>query len=635
MKKQMVFILVLTLTLLATPGRSGSITNASFPLLSGIRSPDTTYWASPDGQAVWTSCRGDLPLNGPSACALSTANTNASAGDTVYLRGGTYSGQEIRPSNSGTFESNRIVFANYNQENVLIRDSAYGIYIYKKSYITVNGINFYSLRRFMRIYAGHHNTISYCNFDQRSPESGDWVGALIADDPYDDTSASENSTHNWVHHCSFYRWVYGAYDEHRGGLLDIGSWSAGDDSSYNLIEYNTFAYGGHHTIGVYSKYNVIRNNYIHNETNPDNWDFEGYRGAITEGPSAGFCLYEGNRFGFSKYSGMALRSPNSIFRFNTFYQNGSGAIQVVSSQAGVDHADYNHIYHNSFYHNGHQATDPGFQGGMYFANWSGVSPVGNVVKNNTFYDNKNGSISYEGQVDPQEIENNWDQNDLDPGFVDLSGSDPDDPDLPDLHLNSNSAAIDAGEFLTTITSVSGSGTQFQVKDAGYFMDGWGIIEGDLVQLEGQTQRVRTSSVDYETNTITVDTAISWTQGTGISLAYEGTAPDIGAYEFVPILQLHGSPANEAIHLNWTVNVTLPATTTWQLGYASDTGTLIFPAVEIPTSTTRAHTLTGLANYTWYTITLNGMLESTPFLTDTARVMPTDIFIYLPIVLKGS
>ena len=634
MKKQMVFILVLTLALLATPGRSRCITNAAFPLLPDISSPDTTYWASPDGQAAWTNCRGELPLDGPSACALSTANTNASAGDTVYLRGGTYSGQEIRPSNSGTCESNRIVFTNYNQENVLIRDSAYGIYIYKKSYISVNGINFYSLRRFMRIYAGHHNTISYCNFDQRSPESGDWVGALIADDPYDNTSASENSTHNWVHHCSFYRWVYGAYDEHRGGLLDIGSWSAGDDSSYNLIEDNTFAYGGHHTIGVYSKYNVIRNNYIHNETNPDNWDFEGYRGAITEGPSAGFCLYEGNRFGFSKYSGMALRSPNSIFRFNTFYHNGSGAIQVVSSQAGVDHADYNHIYHNSFYHNGHQATDPGFQGGMYFANWSGHSPVGNVVKNNIFYDNKNGSISYEGQIDPQEIENNWDQNDLDPGFADLSGSDPDDPDLPDLHLKPNSAAIDTGTWLTTITSASGSGTLFEVADADYFMDGWDIIEGDLIHL-ANGQRARITDVNYETNAITVDTDLSWTQNMGLSLAYEGSAPDIGAYEFVPELTLHGAPANEAIHLTWTVNITLPMTTTWHIDYFTQTLTTPFTATD-PFSITRSYVLTeNVQNYQWYTVTLHAMVDSTPWLSDTVRVMPTDRFVYLPLVLREN
>ena len=633
MKKQIVFTLVLTLALLATPGQSKPVTNAAFPLLPEISSPDTTYWVSPDGQAAWASCRGELPLTGPSACALSTANANASAGDTVYLRGGTYSNQEIRPSNSGTPESNRIVFTSYNRENVLIRDSAYGIYIYKKSYITVNGINFYSLRRFMRIYAGHHNTISYCNFDTRSLESGDWVGALIADDPDDNTPASENSTYNWVHHCTFYRWVYGAYDEHRGALLDIGSSDSPgpeDESYYNLIEDNIFAYGGHHTLAVYSKYNVIRNNYFHNETNPANWNYEGYRATLTEGPYAGHCLYAGNRFGFAGASGIALRSPNNILRFNTFYQNGYGAIQVVSSQAGVDHADYNHVYHNSFYHNGHLATDPGFQGGMYFANWSGVSPVGNVVKNNIFYDNKNGSISYEGQVDPQVVENDWDQNDLDPGFVDLSDSDPDDPDLPDLHLEPNSTAIDAGTRLTTITSADGFGTAFGVADAGYFTDGWGIIEGDLIQL-ANGQRARITDVNYETNVITVDVGLSWTQNMSVSLAYEGPAPDLGAYELVPGLDLRGAPADRAIYLNWTVNITLPVTTTWRIGYYTTTVNAPFTAT-LPLSTTRAYTLTDLTNYQWYTVTLS-TVGSTPILSDTVRVMPTDQFVYLPLVLR--
>ena len=113
-----------------------------------------------------------------------------------------------------------------------------------------------------------------------------------------------------------------------------------------------------------------------------------------------------------------------------------------------DHADYNRIYRNSFYHNGHQETDPGFQGGIYFANWSGQSPVGNIVKGNIFYDNKNGAVTYEGQVDPQVVENNWDQNSVDPKFVNLSASDPDNPDLPDLHLQAGSPCIDAGAYPT-------------------------------------------------------------------------------------------------------------------------------------------------------------------------------------------
>jgi len=47
-----------------------------------------------------------------------------------------------------------------------------------------------------------------------------------------------------------------------------------------------------------------------------------------------------------------------------------------------------------------------------------------------------------------------------------------------------------------------------------------------------------------------------------------------------------------------------------------------------------HTLIGLTNYTSYTVTLNDMLDSIPFLTDTMRVMPTDGAVYLPLVLKA-
>jgi hypothetical protein len=623
----LIFILVLQAT--AVPYR---VTAHPPTSLADLSSPDTTYWVSPDGQAVWTNCRGALPLNGPDACALSIANAYAVAGDTIYLRGGTYSNQEIWPSNSGTSDSNRIVYTSYNQENVTIRDSAYGIYIYKKSYITVNSINFYNLRRFMRIYAGHYNTISYCNFDTRSAESGDWVGALIADDFNDNTPASENSTYNWVHHCTFYRWAYGEYGEHRGGLLDIGSWEEYpvDESYYNLIEDNIFAYGGHHTLGVYSKYNVIRKNYFHNETNPDNWAFEGYRDAITEGPSGGYNLYEGNRFGFSGASGLALRTPYNLLRFNLFYLTDSGGLQIVSSATGQDHADYNRIYRNSFYRNGHQEVDPGFQGGIYFANWSGQSPIGNIVKGNIFYDNKNGAITYEGQVDPQVIEDNWDQNSVDPKFVNLSASDSDNPNLPDLHLQSNSPCIDAGTYPTRITSDTGSGTQFQVGDARYFIDGWGIphVQGDEIQLP-DGQRASVTSVNYETNLITVDKVLMWTLNEGISLVYEGAAPDLGGYEFEPQVKLHGTSSDQTIYLSWTANITPPLTTTWTINYIGLPGDQPSPITGIPADT-RLFTLTGLTNYTWYTITL---ATDPPWLSDTVTTMPTDHFIYLPAIWK--
>jgi len=99
----------------------------------------------------------------------------------------------------------------------------------------------------------------------------------------------------------------------------------------------------------------------------------------------------------------------------------------------------------------------------------------------------------------------------------------------DFSLQSNSPAINKGRFLTTTTS-SGSGTQIAVTDVRFFYDGFGIIPGDLIQFEGQTQRARITDVNYNTNVLTVDAALSWTSGLGIGLPYDGSAPDIGAFE---------------------------------------------------------------------------------------------------------
>ncbi len=484
-----------------------------------------TYWVSSSGETPWKQAESATPLSGKTACNLVMASANASAGDTIYLRGGTYSGQDIRPVNSGESDSERIIFSSYKDEKVLFTESD-GLHIEGNSFITVTGMEFRQMKLFFRIYGGHYNTISHCLFDGRSKDSRAWAGAAIAAD-----RERNPSTHNWIHHCQFYRFVYKDDLPNRGALLDIGNLN-GDSSSgstHNRIEHNILAYGGHHTFGVYSKYNVIRFNYTHNETNPNNWDFPGYRGGVTQGTSGGHCLYEGNRFGFSDQAGIGLRSPNNILRRNQFYHNGQGGIQVVTNAVGRDRADENYIYHNTFFHNGHREKYPGFQGGMYFASWSGVSPKRNVIKNNLFFDNKNGSISYDRPAEPQTIENNWD-NANDPRFIDTSSTNPNLTDRPDLRLSRTSPAKDRGRWLTSITSESGRGQKFQVRDAKYFMDGWGIIEGDRIQLQRQKQAIAVENVDYATNTITVERELTYTKDQGVGLAYTGAAPDPGAYE---------------------------------------------------------------------------------------------------------
>jgi hypothetical protein len=121
-------------------------------------------------------------------------------------------------------------------------------------------------------------------------------------------------------------------------------------------------------------------------------------------------------------------------------------------------------------------------------------------------------------------------------------------------------------------------------------------------------------------------------GVDVGLPYAGTAPDIGPFEFVPSLLLQGIPADQAIYLNWTVNTTLPVTTTWQISYDGPAGTQPSPITGLPEST-RTYTLTGLTNYTPYNVTLEAMSNSTTIFTDTITVMPTDLLGYLPLIRK--
>ncbi|HDQ71406.1 MAG TPA: hypothetical protein ENN19_04835 [Chloroflexi bacterium] len=99
------------------------------------------------------------------------------------------------------------------------------------------------------------------------------------------------------------------------------------------------------------------------------------------------------------------------------------------------------------------------------------------------------------------------------------------------------------------------------------------------------------------------------------------------------LALRGAPGDETIYLDWEVRGTLPAGTTWDIHYQREGGSLVVPAASGLISGTRAYSITGLTNGVWYSVTLNGMLDGSSFLTDTARVMPTDRFIYLPLITR--
>ena len=485
---------------------------------------------------------------------ITKANQALIPGDTVFIKAGTYTAY-IAPKNSGT-DSQSITYMNSGSDAVTIRDAVYGINLDGKSYITIQGIAFRNLDRFLYVRnRSSHNTFINCTFDSARMVDGKtatWAGSVI----------SGSSQHNRIHHCRFSNYGYFT-DDDKSCIIDIGAEENRTDSTcFNLIENSLFFHGGHHVMGVYGKYNVIRNNRFHNEP----WSMgtaASDRGAVLYGDrnlsfsgyseNGGRTLFEGNRVGYSAdpsdnngASGMAMNSSDNIVRFNAYFNNISAGLSMSVTESYLQDIVRNKVYHNSFFNNGHNPYDSidHMSSGIGFGIYSGPLIIkDNVIKNNVLYKHKLTIGEYnintsdrKGILAVQEFANNWDGDVRgDPLFVNSPAGpgDPMDTVLPDLRLKQGSPCIDSGIYLTTIASASGSGKIFQVKDAGYFMDGWGIegVSGDEIQLYGTMERARIRSVDYATNTLTVDRDLTWTGNQGICLKYEGAAPDIGAFEY--------------------------------------------------------------------------------------------------------
>ncbi|MFA6107737.1 MAG: right-handed parallel beta-helix repeat-containing protein [Candidatus Latescibacterota bacterium] len=483
------------------------------------------HYVSPSGVATWSAS-----ADSRTPCSLDTANVRAQAGDTVLLQTGTYT-TGIEPAGSGRAEAEPIAYRAVGP--VVVAGTRYAIHLDGVSYVSVEGVDFRDCEQFLVIRTGHHNRISHCRFEGRRGES-QWMGSWV----------HESSTHNRIQSCVFARfgWVSGGDD--KGVLLDIGyDDSTTDASDGNVVEDCAFHGGGHHLLQVCGRRNVVRRSYLHNE----DWmpcgrtgGRCGNRGAMTIGPMAGQNLFEGNRFAFAGTppddngaDGLVLRSPGNIVRRNLCYANGAAGIALASMQ--VSRPEGNYVYANTLYRNGYDAeVDSFWRGGISFGNWGHGPMPGNVVINNVLHGNWSGAaITGYGEAGPQQIRDNWTEGDA-PGFADdRLPEDPADASRPDLRLIAGSPCIDRGVFLTRVSGTAGEGTVLKVEDAGFFYDGWGIPgeEGDLIQLEDQTTTTRIIRVDYEESVIALATPLAWRPGQGVSLAYRGAAPDLGALEY--------------------------------------------------------------------------------------------------------
>jgi len=459
---------------------------------------------------------------------IAKANSTLTAGDRVYIKAGTYS-RGIQPANSGSV-GQPIIYKRFETDEVIIKDVNYGIYLSGKSYIKVDGIQFVDNNGMLRFDNSMNIDVTDCVFSGQKAGSRNWSGVAVED----------NSEYIKFLNCTFERWGYFTDNDDIGDMLDFGDESDPDDLTTRiLVEGCIIRYAAHALVNLRSGGHIFRNNYMHNEA----WSPDGHggRGIISDSRATygGRNLFEGNRIGYcaggsdaDATSAINLRTKNSILRRNMLYDNTDAGLIMDGGGSAGDDAINNKIYNNVFFNNGLETVGNVTEAHMGLQSWhSSFLVQDNSIKNNIFRTAPNVYWTSGASLSQQTFANNW-EDAGDPLFIDVSTPySIATPALPNFVLQSGSPCIDAGAFLTNIISPAGSGTTFKVDDASYYMDGWGIIPGDVIQLQGSSQRALITEVDYTSNTITVASGLSWTQNQGVALAYEGSAPDIGAYEF--------------------------------------------------------------------------------------------------------
>jgi parallel beta-helix repeat protein len=488
-------------------------------------------------------------------CTIAKANAELNPGDTVYIRQGTYY-EMINPARSGT-QGNFITYTRYQNESVEINGSNRSrecVDLRDRDFINVDGLNIKDCLYFVR--GGNAEAepgFSNCIIQNNTMFSGEY------------------GIHCLRGGCSYNKILNNTIELQSLDEIEANSnnptirlgFRTGPPSNNNLIEGNDISFTGSYGIVIENQNNVVRNNKIHDcgskgisiyffaSTNV----FEGntiyHTGIGPDGKGKGINLFSGN---------------NNIVRRNVVYDDweslegnlGESTLIGIDSRDDIGVSHNNHIYNNVLYGSdnwgvyiGHHPNPdfttrniffknniiyknsgysvhfysycdnpmwPPYEGILFDHNLISTGVVGDDVVR-FFCQAQSFTLEEAQSTYPEVFVGNLDGNPL---FVNEGGR--------DFSLQDQSMAIDTGTYLTR-TLEAGSGVEIQVEDAGYFFDGFDIVEGDQIQLQGQAQTARITNIDYDNNSITVDTPLNWTVGQGVSLAYHGAAPDMGAYEF--------------------------------------------------------------------------------------------------------
>ena len=487
---------------------------------------------------------------------LQGAATVAVAGDTVEIRGGAYP-EALVPAASG-LPGSPITYRSYVGETAFIGgvplDPA--IDLSGRSWIVLEGLTVAGVVGWLRAQDSHWNVVRACWFT-RATALGSRAGLKFIDATYNRIEGNR-------------------IEDGNDNVLLIAS-------DRNVIAGNYITRARHALWSILcGSFNVVRENVFHNAIQKSGQvtDCEGVpsdtpilydatKRNLIEWNVTAYTASSGNA---SPYAGIQHAAQDSIIRRNTFYDTVGPALDLTLYADEARFNTGNRVYHDVFL--GTDLAGVSISGGT--GTFSDNIFKNNVVARSVFVANDTRWPWYvndlagrpvqvlTGRLDGFVFERNniigavpgelgavtngvrtsgsnppleslawWEANqpalfrsnlEVDPGFVNDSGL--------NVHLVAGSALIDAGAFLTRAIG-AGTSTSLPVADASWFFDGFEIPgeQGDFVQLEGQALAVRVLDIDYATNTLVLESAVTWTDGQGVTQAFEGSAPDVGVYEW--------------------------------------------------------------------------------------------------------
>lgn len=483
---------------------------------------------------------------------ISKANGTLNAGDTVFVAAGTYN-ESIAPARSGN-AGNPITYVGDSQNMPVIRQAA----LLNDDYIRVIGFeithNSTAFNHGITLYGTDHCEILNNKIHHT-------YGQAIRNNSY-----YGNSNYNIIR---------GNTISYIGCPAGVAGGCTGANAinllgNHNLIEYNEIF----HTLDFVDTnggYNIIRNNYMHDFRNTDFPDGDGDAAHVDTWQPFGVVgdLSDRNVFEYN-WAADNLETNSHLNQIRD--ENNSGEKEFIirgnvgtrfgSYIAQLGGIDYVRLYNNTYADFFHIYPDDqkGWSALAFNPENTDNESLNNFVFNNIFYRTNRPSasriIGFVGNSQALAQNNACEQSGSDPSCSVTAGINFSDYGADVFYPAANSSCRGAGRALARVVSAAGAGSSFVVDDAGFFTDGFGMVTGDAIAV-GANAPSTIASIDYGTNTITLNSSINWSADDPVRLAHQDEDPDIGAYEYqedysYDIGLAQPQPAAGAVRLSATV-----------------------------------------------------------------------------------